>query len=413
MTKTMERRSWLSRLLRDRRGNFGMMTALVFPVMLAAGGVAIDLTKMVMIKAELQDATDAAALAAASSLANDGKTAEQAKEIAMRFLKSQMTTGGSVDAEGEQEDKDKNDYTSSTKINVKETVLSGNGKSFQVDVATKYTLDFNPFTRLLGQKSADLNARSTAESGTAEKKHSISMFLVLDQSGSMSFITNEKDPDKNKKCQNHTSSNWYTANLKETSPCYISKIAALKTAVASLVTELNTADPEKKYVRTGAVSYNDKMLTTVDLAWGTATALAYVNAIAKVPQGGTDSSGAFAQGLKKVKDPAEETIHKNKSGQVPSRFILFMTDGENTHYNGVANDTKSDEETKKSCQAARDAKIEVYAVAFMAPQRGQDLLRSCATTGSNYFEATNMAALISAFKEIGSRTAATVARLTK
>jgi Flp pilus assembly protein TadG len=46
MTKNTERKTWVSRLLRDRGGNFGMMTALIFPVMLAAGGVAIDLTTM-------------------------------------------------------------------------------------------------------------------------------------------------------------------------------------------------------------------------------------------------------------------------------------------------------------------------------------------------------------------------------
>jgi len=411
MTKKVAEQTWTSRVIRDRRGNFGMMTAILLPVMLALGGVAIDLTNMVMTKGELQDATDAAALAAASALANDNKTATEAKEIAMRFLKAQISSKGSVGSDGEVK-KDENDLDSATTINITETPLSGSGKSFSVSVSTKYVLQFNAFTRLLGQKSTTMNAASSSTSAT-ESKNALSMFLVLDRSGSMAFITNEKDPDTTKKCQNHTSANWYTANLKETSPCYISKIAALKTAVASLVTQLNTADPQNKLVRTGAVAYNDSMFSPVDLAWGTTGALAYVNNIPTVPQGGTDSSGGFAKALEKLKDPAEATLHKNKNGQVPSRYIVFMTDGENTHYNGFTNDTKSDTETKKSCDAARVEKIEVYTVAFMAPERGQTLLKYCATTGANYFEATNMAALVSAFKAIGDRTAAAMARLTK
>jgi Flp pilus assembly protein TadG len=410
MTKSMARETRASRFARDRRGNFGMMTAIVLPIILATAGVAIDLTNMVMTKGELQDGTDAAALAAASALANDGKSVTEAKEIAMRFLKAQISKGSSV--ETDEESKDENDLNSATTINIKETVLNGSGKAFSVDVATNYTVQFNAFTRLLGQESTTLKAMSSAASAT-ESKNALSMFLVLDRSGSMAFITNEKDPDPKKKCQNHASTNWYTENLKETSPCYISKIAALKTAVASLVTQLNLADPQNKFVRTGAVAYNDAMFSPVDLAWGTTGALAYVNTIPTVPLGGTDSSGGFAKALAKLKDTAEDTLHKNKNGQVPSRYIVFMTDGENTHYNGAVNNTKSDQETKKSCDEARVQKIEVYTVAFMAPERGQTLLKYCATSSSNYFEATNMAALVAAFKAIGDRTAASMSRLTK
>jgi hypothetical protein len=49
----------------------------------------------------------------------------------------------------------------------------------------------------------------------------------------------------------------------------------------------------------------------------------------------------------------------------------------------------------------------------MAPTRGQNLLKYCATTTSHYFQAENMAALVAAFKVIGERTSAVVSRLTK
>lgn len=407
MTKNTQRRTPVSRLLGDRLGNFSIMTAIVLPVLLAAGGVAMDLTNMVMTKTTLQDATDSAALAAASALANDGLTPSEARLVALQFLKTQIM-GGTTVADAK---KKGDEIAAATTVDIKETALLGNGKAFTVEVSTRQTIQFNVFTRLLGQTSTVMTAKSSSASAK-ESKNALSMFLVLDRSGSMSWITDEIF-DKNTACQNHTRQNWYSANLKKTKPCYVTKIGALKLAVASLFTQLSTADPKNLFVRTGTVTYNDRMLPAIDLDWGTAGALAEVNAIPSVPQGGTDSSGAFATAYEKVKASTEDIAHHDKNGQVPTKYIVFMTDGENTHFNGVANDKASDTATKASCDAARADKIEVYTVAFMAPSRGQELLQYCATTSNHYFEAANMAALVAAFKEIGQRTAAVVARLTK
>lgn len=410
MTKMAGKSNILSRYLRDRAGNFAMVTAVVIPVILAAGGIAIDLTKIVLAKAELQDASDAAALAAASALANDGKTAAEARIIAAELFALQMSGTSGIVKEG-----DETLVDAAPVITITETPIENNGKAYQVDVAATYTVKYTVFTKLLGHTTGTLNTASTAESKSAtESRNAFSMFLVLDRSGSMSFATDEKDPDPDKKCQRHLKSNWYTANLKETKPCYISKIAALKSAVGALSAQMTKADPTSKYVRTGASSYNDNMMGSVSaLAWGTSGILTYVNAIPAVPQGGTDSSGAFAEAVKRLKDPSETTLHNTKNGKTPTRYIVFMTDGENTHYRGQTNDTKSDEETKKSCNEARTAGIQVYSVAFLAPARGQELLKYCATTSSHYYAADDVASLVSVFNVIGAETAAVVSRLTK
>ena len=103
---------------------------------------------------------------------------------------------------------------------------------------------------------------------------------------------------------------------------------------------------------------------------------------------------------------SENTVHKTKNGQVPTKYLVLMTDGAN---NSSADDTS----TKATCVSAKAAGIEVYSVAFMAPTAGQNLLKACATDASHYFEAENMAALVAAFKVIGERTSAVVSRLTK
>ncbi|ANH05295.1 MULTISPECIES: vWA domain-containing protein [Shinella] len=406
MTKNTERKTWVSRLLRDRGGNFGMMTALIFPVMLAAGGVAIDLTTMVMKKAELQDAADAAALAAASALANDGKNISEAKVIAMRFLKTQMsgsTAVEDVEVGGENDDpKNEYDFDASTVVDITETALLGNGKSFKVNVSTSYEMKFNPFTRLLGQTKTTMNAASSAESAT-ESKNALSMFLVLDKSGSMAWITNEKDTSVYS-CINWTESNWGNTKTKATSPCYVSKMAALKLAVASLFTQFKAADPTNTFVRTGSIAYDSVSYTPSALAWGFTNSLDYVNKLNA--EGGTASGKAMETAYNRLKESSENKAHKDKNGQVPTKYIVFMTDGDN-------NNTSDDTSTKATCAAAKKDGMEVYAVAFMAPTRGQNLLKECASSTSHYFQAENMAALVSAFKVIGERTSAVVSRLTK
>jgi hypothetical protein len=108
----------------------------------------------------------------------------------------------------------------------------------------------------------------------------------------------------------------------------------------------------------------------------------------------------------RLKESSENKAHKDKNGQVPTKYIVFMTDGDN-------NNTSDDTSTKATCAAAKKDGMEVYAVAFMAPTRGQNLLKECASSTSHYFQAENMAALVSAFKVIGERTSAVVSRLTK
>ncbi|MCR6501148.1 pilus assembly protein [Shinella sp. CPCC 101442] len=400
MTTKTEKRTLIARLLGDRGGNFAMMTAIVCPLILAAGGVAIDLTNIVMTRASLQDAVDSAALAAASALANDSKSQAEAKLLAMQFLKTQMYggTGGEVDpainGTGE--------FESATQISITETAMLGNGKSYKVDISTKHTLNFNAFTRLLGQQSTELKAKSTAESAT-ESKNALSMFLVLDKSGSMAWITNEKDKVLTS-CINWTEANWGNNKTKATSPCYVSKMAALKLAVASLFTQFAIADPTSTFVRTGTIAYDSATYTPSELAWGSTASLAYVNLLNA--DGGTASGNATKIAYNKLIATSENTVHKTKNGQVPTKYLVLMTDGAN---NSSADDTS----TKATCVSAKAAGIEVYSVAFMAPTAGQNLLKACATDASHYFEAENMAALVAAFKVIGERTSAVVSRLTK
>ncbi len=172
--------------------------------------------------------------------------------------------------------------------------------------------------------------------------------------------------------------------------------------MARLSNQLETADPTQQYVRTAAISYNSGSQTPVAVNWGTSKALAYVNALDA--EGGTDSSNAMATAYTRVLATTETDAHKAKNGQDPSRYIIFMTDGDNNY-------SSADTSTKATCDAARKANVKVYTVAFMAPSGGKKLLEYCATSASDYYSATNAAELVAAFKAIGEKAAASMTRL--
>ncbi|RYH00921.1 MAG: VWA domain-containing protein, partial [Alphaproteobacteria bacterium] len=262
-----------------------------------------------------------------------------------------------------------------------------------VKVATCYDVKYSTLSAFMGRTSGRVSVASTTQSST-ESKNALSMYLVLDRSGSMAEYTNT------------VSGSYQCRYGRKTTTCYTyyDKITALRMAATNLMDQLTKADPDKMFVRTAAVSYNSAMQTPGNLAWGVAASKTYISNL--LADGGTDSGLAFKTAYNAVKATTEDTLHMAKNGQVPSKYIVFMTDGDNNY-------TTADTETKKWCDAAKLAGIEVYSVAFMAPTRGQQLLSYCATTSSHYFKAEDAEELNAAFEYIGERATATATRLTQ
>lgn len=418
MKLATDKQGVLSRLTKDRRGNFGMMTALLLPVLLGAGGISIDVTKMMMTKNRLQDAADAAALAAASALANDGYSIDNAKLLALRFIETQMRSGGNVDDEGtDNKSPDSDDPSSfaSSVVNIEETPTGGTGKAWVINVTASMDMDLNPLTRLLVKDKATITANTSAESAT-ESKNALSMYLVLDKSGSMLAPTKEISKTQ-ASCDEYNNNQQRVYRNK--SPCYIKKIEKLKTSAGLLFDYLNGADPSYKaggnpssiYVRTGTASYDSAMRTSSNTAWGTNGARTQVNNLQA--DGGTSSTAAMNAAYTKLTEKGsdgqikENKTHIGKNGQIPTKYIVFMTDGNN-------NNSNDDGLTLKICEDAGKAGIIIFSVAFMAPNNGKELLRKCAafTTGGRFFAVEDGEDLDDAFFEIGQQAAKTIARLT-
>lgn len=96
----------------------------------------------------------------------------------------------------------------------------------------------------------------------------------------------------------------------------------------------------------------------------------------------------------------------------PRKVMVLMTDGANSMSVNASNGkhssvggavpTQANQYTKELCTNIKAAKIEMFAVAFaITDPTAKALIADCATDGSHYYDATDAAALAKAFEAIG------------
>lgn len=88
-----------------------------------------------------------------------------------------------------------------------------------------------------------------------------------------------------------------------------------------------------------------------------------------------------------------------------SKYIILMTDGENTENRWTRSSSRIDARTAATCAAVKAAGIKVYTIRVI--DGDATLLRNCASDPSMYFDVQNAGQLTSVFNSIG----ATLARL--
>jgi Flp pilus assembly protein TadG len=335
-------------LFADKKGNVAMLFGLLmFPLMLSAGA-AIDYTIAATIRSNVASATDAAIFAASSAAMqevdmNDVTAVEEKlNEVFEPFFLANMESSSRYTYNG---------YT-----------LSYDPLEKRVTADVDVTYNTAVF-RIVGNNTWEAGVLSSAKM-QMRAGGAVSMFLVLDRSGSMGWSNGDGG----------------------------TKMASLQTAVVSMIDNLKAADPNQKFIRMGAVAYNSSMWTPQGIRWNLTKAKEYV--LAMSAGGGTDSSDAVNKAYSKLKKPIELTEHDDRSGQDPKLVMLFMTDGNN-------NSSSDDVSTINTCNLAKAYGMEIYTVAFQAPSNGERLLSDCASDDDHYFNADSTDELVDAFVDIG------------
>lgn len=360
----------LNRLIKDKSGNFALVTALILPVLFTGTGLAIDVVNQISLKAKFQSASDSVSLVLATRITKGTMSSDDAVEFGTRLLNAQMSA-----------DYDRfSDLHVVPKINVVK-VVDGGVTTYDIEVggeATQAVSVLSQVSAYLGKSKTGVAVSSVARAGNEDVQGAFSMAFVVDVSGSMG---------------------WKMSNGER-------RIDALKRAADALFVQFDEADKEAKYVRTGVSTYASNIVKTSELEWGTSAASSLIKS--SWASGGTASTKAFKWAYKAVRpsNNTETKAHQSKNGQEPSRFILLMTDGSN-------NNSSDDRKTKKFCDKARDESIVVYAVALDAPKEGKELMGYCAFSSAEYFEAETADALVNAFQNIGAETKKSLTRLVK
>lgn len=397
-------------LLRDRQGNFAMITAITLPLLMGFAGAGIEFNKALQVKSDLQNAADGATLAAATMFRESAgdKSDEELKTVVKQFLSGQEFAQDMTPAA----QKTFGDNTDVVPVRSNTT----KGTNFKISTTVRYQMPLNPLLGLVGATSITISATSTAES-SFNNGAPLSMYLVLDRSGSMSFKTNTVDRSKYS-CANYDENSWPNP-MDSTRPCYVNKMTSLKTAVSYLVDTLNKSDPtykssgspESSLVRTGAIAYNDKSSLPQALNWGTKKSNTYIQALSAT--GGTDANAALTAAYDALKssNPAEAKAQKDGENKSFQRFIVLMTDGEMTGDSANWN-SSVDAAVRNTCVKAKADDIKIFTVAFMAPAKGKSLLQACATSADNYYAPENMEEIVEAFGDIARKASGNVSRLT-
>lgn len=391
----------LKRLVNDRSGNFGILTAIAIPILLITGGVAVDVANMVLSRSQLQGATDSAALATATALAQGGTTLLTAPQLGKDFVSGTMSNYLGTDAA----------TLAALKANTTVTIVptvdpATTAITYAVSINATLPMQVNGMTHLLGWTTTNVSTASTSGSTTSvPSQNALSMEIALDKSGSMLLNTNVIDTSQSSCIQYYTDDIYLYQYKNPISPCYIKKIAALKTAVGSLLDQMDAVDPKGIYVRTAGIAWSSQVDDSSSLAWGTTSTrnnvVSGLNAT-----GGTDTTPPMTLAYNSLKSTAEASAQATKGNTSFKKFIVLMTDGQNNY-------ASSDATTLAICTTAKTAGYQIYSVAFMAPTAGKALLSACASGASNFFDAQNMSDLISAFKTIGQQASAQVTRMMK
>jgi len=339
-------RRYIRRLIGDKCGAMALPYALALTAITTGVGAAYDYSNIAAAKIRLQDSVDTAALSGAI-------IAHQ--QIDMREQTALLTLNENIELVG------------SLSLNGQPSIaINDDAKEITVTATALYKTSF---LGLIGKNTVSIKASST--SGFAvEAMNPLSVYLVLDISGSMSWASTDGTI----------------------------KIDALKKAVDDMFFTLYSTSENPALltstIRTGYASYASGLEATRDMTPGYGGTVAAVNSLSAL--GGTNSTPGFQY--------AYDQLKADMSAANWSGYLIFMTDGDN-------NDPASDIATLDLCTQAKADNITIYTVAFEAPVKGKTLLEACADSGGKFYESDNANDLNDAFRDIGRSISQSVIRI--
>ncbi|MGX9354618.1 vWA domain-containing protein [Roseobacteraceae bacterium S113] len=379
--------SFLRKFKEREEGNLTVFSVFMFVGIVGICGIGVDLMMNEMQRTKLQNSLDSAVLAAAN-LNQDGNP-----ETVVHDYVAANGMAGSVRG------------------------VDVNRTQFSSTVSAQAREDSDPFfLNVMGVDELSATAQATAENSAGN----IEISMVLDISGSMgwrhngerkitslqraasTFVDTVLDPNRHGRTSiNLVSYNSYTNIgptlagdlLNNTDNCYHLRNSDFKT----LGIRFREVAPNQG----SRASYRDcNWRTSEEITVHQNNATVLKNEINELSAGGWT---AIEVGMKwglAFPDPSSNNIVRNmvSRGMVDpalsarpaaysegetSKIVVLMTDGENTVH------SQQDQQLSRICGMARNQGVIIYTVAFAAPQRGINAMRSCASSDAHFFDVQN------------------------
>ncbi|MBY7649918.1 MAG: hypothetical protein C4617_05520 [Candidatus Liberibacter europaeus] len=302
-------------------GNFGLITAIVIPIIVVFAGFAIDTTNMFFTRFTLHKMVDRALMRTASYITSLNEL--PAEDKVLNTLINNLT----FELQDYFSNSDTQYIIKNAGISIQKNIKLG---QYNISTISYYKMpihQINIFHWIKHQTNIIVSSHSSviAKLG-GEKVDSVKVIFVLDASSSMND-TFEKGKKSTKK-----------------------KIDIMKKSVEILINRLDTTInlKDKQLVEVGAVTFNDKVKNIISIP---TTIDNLKKQIKNITAGGsTNSSPAMEKGYQMISSV-------NGSAKESKKYIVFMTDGKNSSlgYNYS---------TIKTCDLAKQQGIEIFVVSL-------------------------------------------------
>jgi Flp pilus assembly protein TadG len=381
---------------KDERGVVAPVFGLMCIVLFFITGMAIDFTRVSHSQAKIAAAADVAALAAGRAMLDGRLTDAEVKEVGLKYFQENVAQGGKF---GD--------------IKNVDITLDRSTGSVKVDIDADVPMTI---TRIEGFEKANLDVRSAV----LADQRDIELGLALDVTGSMSGSKIADLRQAAKDLVDILLPDGGTPNKVRIglAPYSNSVNAGSYAATVTSGTSANGCVRE----RGGAEAFTDALPSSgiwlgytpgmycpsariVPLSSDKNSLKAAISAYAA---GGSTAGHLGAAWAWYLVSPEWATIWPSASKPEPyndgktMKAIVLMTDGMfNTWF--VPGNGDSAQQARSLCSEMKREGVIVFSVAFMAPSDAQRLLKSCASSSSHFFDASNGTELRSAFIEIANQ----------
>lgn len=377
----------------DVNASMVTMFGIAAPLLLMAVGVAFDTSQLNNVKGQAQLVADVIGLNASIYVKNNDGPPTNSKD---GYLNETWYSANELD------------------LNFGHGISNNNSTRFKVtydDVADEVRVEVESavepvFMQAVGYANIEFTTLSVVKYAKKGHTNPASIFLVIDNSGSMAFDDTPK------------ASQW--ANRPAGAK---SRISGLKSELKDFSEHLSTmivpdpSDPDKKYLRMGMTAYNLDIINsrTVSPRWGTVSSR-------EIDRMDADGGTVPTQALSKVQGwmTAENKKHENVNGsEEPLKYVVLMADGANSYSN-------SDAQALAVCTSLKNSGVEIFSIGYalepgyfytgtwgvtsnrptyyISPtvkEKAQSFLSDCASSDNHFLLAEDTDALKLAFDKIG------------